>query len=651
MNIYYVSKNGSDKNSGLKQSPFLTISKAAEVAKKGDTVIVHEGTYREWVKPKYSGNSDIERITYKSAEGEKVIIKGSEVVSNWEQTEGNIWKVTLDNSFFGDFNPYREEVFGDWLVFPKEYKVHLGDVYLNGKSFFEAKSMEDLKDNSQRTEGFSCPWSKIPEYIRNPENTIYKWYSVVDNNTTTIYANFQEYNPNNEMVEINVRKACFMPDEIGKNYITVKGFEMAQAACGWAPPTAEQPGLIAPYWSKGWIIEDNIIHDAKCSGISLGKEKSTGQNEATLVKNKPGYQYQLEVVCKAYDFGWNKDNIGSHIVNNNIIYDCGQNGIVGHLGCVFSHITNNEIYNIATKYEFYGHEVAAIKLHAAIDTVIANNKIHNNTLGTWLDWQAQGTRVSKNLYYKNDRDLFTEVSHGPCIIDNNIFASQYSFDNVSQGTAFIHNLICGGTRKVQTLHRSTPYHFAHTTKLKGFAYTYSGDDRHYNNIYFGNEEISDVITYGSSVYNDHPSSFDEYLELIGSEPDPYSLNKYIDVLQPVYLNNNAYFNGAPQYSKEKRNYISPIISRCAIVEKTDGIYLEIELEQDFLNFHTELVETKTLGVTRITDCIYDDYEGKEIVFNNDLTNQKREEKIIPGPIQNLKSGNNLINISSYVGAQ
>ena len=68
------------------------------------------------------------------------------------------------------------------------------------------------------------------------------------------------------------------------------------------------------------------------------------------------------------------------------------------------------------------------------------------TLGTWLDWQAQGVRVSRNLYYANDRDLMIEVTHGPYKVDNNIFASDYNFDNVAQGGAYIHNLCCGTCR-------------------------------------------------------------------------------------------------------------------------------------------------------------------------------------------------------------
>lgn len=101
------------------------------------------------------------------------------------------------------------------------------------------------------------------------------------------------------------------------------------------------------------------------------------QGWSTKYHRKPGYQYQMEAVFKAYNSGWSKEKIGSHIVRNNIIYDCGQNGIVGHMGCIFSEIYHNHIYNIATKHEFFGYEIAGIKLHAAIDVVIENNYIHD----------------------------------------------------------------------------------------------------------------------------------------------------------------------------------------------------------------------------------------------------------------------------------
>lgn len=86
---YYVSVYGSDENIGSSDKPFCTISKAAQLAEAGDTVIVHEGVYREWVKPLHGGDSNEKRIVYRAAEGEKVVIKGSEEISGWENC-GNV---------------------------------------------------------------------------------------------------------------------------------------------------------------------------------------------------------------------------------------------------------------------------------------------------------------------------------------------------------------------------------------------------------------------------------------------------------------------------------------------------------------------------------------------------------------------------------
>ena len=63
--------------------------------------------------------------------------------------------------------------------------------------------------------------------------------------------------------------------------------------------------------------------------------------------------------------------------------------------------------------------MAGIKIHAAVDTLIAGNHIHRTGRGIWLDWMAQGARVTGNLLHDNDgtQDLFFEVNHGPFLID------------------------------------------------------------------------------------------------------------------------------------------------------------------------------------------------------------------------------------------
>jgi len=635
--VYHVNKTGSDLGKGTEKDPFLSINKAAAVAVAGDTIIVHEGEYREWVKPQNSGLSNVRRITYQAADGEKVIIKGSEQIQNWEQVEGTVWKAVVANQLFGEYNPFKEEIFGDWVVYNPGR--HLGDVYLNGKSFYEAETLDQVHNPQKQTEVLDHWTNKIVP-VRQPEQTKFVWFAEVDETTTIIYANFHEFNPNEELVEINVRKCCFYPDKTGIDYITVRGFEMAQAATPWAPPTADQPGLIGPHWSKGWIIEENVIHDAKCSAISLGKEASTGDNYRSKRKDKPGYQYQLESVFLARQAGWSKEKIGSHIVRNNVIYDCGQNGIVGHLGCVFSEIYNNHIYNIALKREFYGHEIAGIKLHAAIDVHIHHNRIHDCSLGTWLDWQTQGTRVSSNLYYRNNRDLFIEVSHGPYIVDHNILTADYALDNHAQGGAYVNNIIRGKMEHRKMLDRATPYHVPHSTEVAGFAVTYGGDDRFYNNIFIGDQGLEDV---GTSHYNGYPTSLEEYIEIVHLDPGDHQAFNQVE--QPVYINNNMYLNGAYSYEREQDKLeLKEFNPQLDIIEEEEEVYLSIELPEDFGSMLGDIQTTETLIRARIVDADFEDPEGKEVTLDIDFLGERRGEQGRLGPIGKLASGKNYVKV-------
>ncbi|MFV0364580.1 MAG: right-handed parallel beta-helix repeat-containing protein [Suipraeoptans sp.] len=637
---YHVSGSVLIKGDGSKESPFKTINEAAKIAKSGDIVTVHEGVYRECVEPYNGGSSDSMRITYKSAKGEKAVIKGSEIIDSWVMLEGNVWKVDIDNKIFGKYNPFQKELFGDWFIDPLDYRVHTGDVYLNGQSLYEAKSLEAIKNPIKRTEGFSPVWTGKKEAIQDPEATLYQWFAEVKEESTTIYANFQEANPNEETVEINVRMSCFYPDRTGINYITVSGFEMCQAASPWAPPTGNQPGLIGPNWSKGWIIEDNIIHDAKCSAISIGKEASTGDNDCTKGQRKPGYQYQMEAVFKALNIGWSKETIGSHIIRNNVIYDCGQNAIVGHLGCAFSEIYNNHIYRIATKHEYYGYEIAGIKLHAAIDVHIHDNNIHNTTLGIWLDWQAQGARVSKNLFYENDRDLFIEVTHGPHLVDNNIFASEYFYDNIAWGGAHVNNLICGTMRREPVLNRATPYHYPHSTKPMGTTFVYGGDDRWYQNIFIGGaKEYTHQAVSGTSDYNDCPSSYKEYKDLIGkAEGD---LESFEPVKDAVYMGDNAYLNGAMKYKYDK-SLVSSFNPNVKIVTEGKKTYLEVTIDKELFNCKGKTIATEDLGEVRIVEQAFENPDGSRLVLDSDYNGTIRNEYDIIGPLVELKEGENKI---------
>lgn len=610
---YHVSKWGDDFNTGTKENPFLTISKAAEIAVEGDTVIVHEGTYREWVKPANGARTALNRITYTAAEGEKVIIKGSEIVEGFEKNPDGTWSTAVCNSMFGKENPFAVEIKGDWIVRPMENPCHTGMVYIDGKALRERNSHTPPADGEMF------------------------WWADVKRDVTVINVNFADVDPREHLIEINVRKCCFYPEKTGLNYITVRGFEMCQCATAWAPPTTEQFGIIGPHWAKGWIIENNNIHDARCSAITIGKEVSTGDNMYTRYHRKAGYQTQLEVVFAAKRIGWTRELIGSHIIRNNVLHHCGQNGIVGHLGSAFCEIYGNEVYQIGTMREYFGWEIAGIKLHAAIDTYVHDNYIHHCTLGSWFDWQAQGVRLSQNIYYNNTQDIFVEVTHGPYIIDNNIFGGKQNFINAAQGGAIIHNIFLGGIKRYDVLDRSTPYHFAHTTDIKGTAVVYGGDDRYYNNIFLDTTQgLDSQFICGTGIYEGYPASMEEYSERVYVNGNANA--DYMQEHQAVYLASNYYGDGIDHYERECDAYCTDTESGARMIEEEDGLYLEMTLDEGFDSMNTSIVKTATLGMPRITEELYENPDGTPIVFDTDIFGNSRGQIPTAGAIEGLKSG-------------
>lgn len=420
---YHVALTGDDTNSGNASEPLRTIQVAAMLAQPGDTVTVHEGVYRERIDPPRGGESDDKRIVYQAAPGEKVAIKGSEIIKDWQHQDGNVWMVTIPHAYFGSFHPYSNLLSGDWF-FPQNREHHSGAVYLNDVAINEAAKLDELFDGAAR-----------------------KWFTKATTLETKIWANFGGADPNKELVEINKRQTVFYPSKPGINYLTVRGFTLSQAATPWSPPTTEQIGLIGVNWSKGWIIEDNTITHSRCTGITLGK--FFDPEDGTIAY---GYNAHYQAVKRVLARGdWTPENIGHHVIRNNHIAYCEQAGIVGSHGGAFCTITGNVIHDIHQRKLFSGFEQAGIKLHAPVDTVISNNLIFNCNMGIWMDWMTQGTRISSNALYGNQQwDIFMEISHGPYVIDNNWFMSGLSLLDSAQGGAYVHNIFGGLVRQRET---------------------------------------------------------------------------------------------------------------------------------------------------------------------------------------------------------
>lgn len=632
MSIFYVMPTGNDQQDGSKDKPFKTINHAAQVAQPGDTVLVREGVYREWVNPTHGG-TDEKPITFKSFANEHVTIKGSEVIDGWQKVSEGIYQVEVDNQLFNNGNPFATRLFGDWLE--KDNGRHAGQLFCNGQAFYEASSYDEMVAGKKRQEVENYT-TKIKAPEPHPNASKYKWFAKVNDQTTIIYANFHEINPQESLTEITTRACCFFPKKTGINYINIDGFEISQAATPWAPPTAEQFGMVGPHWSKGWKITNCDLHDAKCSAISLGCPKFINDNRFSKVHDKPGYQYQLERVFNAERAGWNKENIGHHLIKNNVIHNCGQCGIVGHLGGIFSRIEHNHIYEIGDMFEFGGWEIAGVKLHAAIDTQLINNQIDHCALGTWFDWQCQGTRISKNIYHHNVRDLLIEMCHGPVLVDHNIFASTHTVDEFSQGVAFVNNLFAGENTTETVLNRATPYHLPHSTEVMGYAMNYGGDDRFINNIFIKHKDNKQA---GTEYYNGSTTSLAEYIDKV-KDMLPGDVELFETVRQPVDIENNVYVNGAKAFDKETNELnIDNADLQFEIIKENGDTYLNIYLPQEIAEKKAITVTTESLGKVRIADAKYENPDGSPLTLNSDYLGN---ENINVGPISGLHPGKNHI---------
>lgn len=662
--IIYVDIHACKDGNGTEQSPFKHINDAAQIAKPGDEVLVAPGIYREYVTPLNAGLEN-NPITYRSKVPLGAVITGAEKAAEWQHYKDNVWVLRINNYTFGTYNPYTTLIKGDWYF--GQFVRHTGAVYLNNRQLYETQTLEE------------CLEGKAYIHSWEPEWSVYKWYTEqnTEHNETIIYANFQGKNPNEEDVDINVRRNCFMPSKTGVDYITVSGFNLNKAATTWAPPAAFQDGLIGPHWSKGWIIEDCEISNSKCCGISLGKYYDSENNHYFTTKHvKSATQMERDAVCRGQYHGWTKERIGSHIVRRCHIHHCEQTGIVGRMGCVFSTIEDNHIHHINCMQELAGAEVAGIKLHAAIDVTFKKNHIHHTTMGIWCDWEAQGTRITQNLFHNNNApseniplvpggmsscDVFIEVSHGPTLIDNNISLSGVSFKLASQGCALVHNLCLGPLTSIGSgsdmplkdgtmAPRYTPYHIRHRTEVAGMMTFLHGDDRIYNNIFIQNwpvkpTEIKEDMGFimqdnqiqGTDIFDDFPT-YDEWIipfELDNPEPNMFIMQDFHFQKLPVWVDGNAYFNGARSCKHETHKYIDEKQQAYVNLIEKDGTYrIETNIYNLLDGWSTSIIDSDVLGEAFEPEQRFENPDGSTIVFNRDYHGNLRSLNALPGPFAN-----------------
>jgi len=600
--------NASDKNAGTEAQPLKTIQAGADRAQAGDTVLVRAGIYREEVAPPRGGSAADKPIIYRAAPGEDVSVRGSERIASWVDQGDGVWMAELDTAFFKGYNPFAMPVAGKWLFRGRDRR--LGDVYCNGEALLQKMKIDEMRatPNTWYTDlkyGYKNKTDFPPER-QYPKGKIQIW------------ANFSKADPNKQLAEINARATGFFPKKSGLKYIVIDGFDVRHTAPQWGDIYTLEKGAIGMKYGYGWTIKNCTIAYSRNIGISMGVT-----DEVHFPRSDEG---------GLLEGGGNippMNTLGHHVIRNNVISRCGQTGIYSCYGSVGSVIEGNTITETNYRSEWFGTNQAAIKILFPIDVVIRNNLIlgipglNNGAKGIWLDWGSQNTRVTGNIIsdFANNRGLFLEVNFGPVIVDNNIFVRS-SIVVESNGCVLAHNLFSDCTFQfMASPKRIVPYYKPHSTVRAGKTAVSLKHNRVFNNIIIGGEGFArkDLLRRnadGSGIMSD----YNLFLAGAGSFPNKDANSIINDAKADLTLNNES------------------------------GTYtLKFKLPPAAFKGGHPLITSKLIGPIPLANMPMEHPDGKPLNITTDyfaqpLISQDTKRKALPGPLQNIKPGENTFTI-------
>jgi alpha-N-arabinofuranosidase len=178
---------------------------------------------------------------------------------------------------------------------------------------------------------------------------------------------------------------------------------------------------------------------------------------------------------------------------------------------------------------------------------------------------------------------------------------------MSEGGAYVHNLMAGRLVLRPELGRSTPFLKPHSTEVAGLRNIHGGDDRFLNNLVVG----------------------------------PAGLDAYDQAEAPVRMEGNHFLKGARPSSREAHPTVDADLDPALrLVEKGDGWYLDMTLDTARSGQPTRrLVTTELLGRARIPDLPYERPEGTPLRVDVNYFGQPRPENDPePGPFEGRSAG-------------
>ena len=418
---YYVdgrAKNADDSGPGTKERPFKTINHAAQVLQPGERVVIAAGVYREEIHPARGGTGPEAMISYEAAPDAKVVVKGSEVVTGWQPSEGwnfgidpethnpvKAWELKLTPEMFPDgYNPFEvDNVLADktWLRYAQDnmitYFRRRGLVFVDGHPLEPVETARELAGPSQRSMNYFTKvfWTPLFKEFQPEAGKVW-----IEMNGLTLHIRLaNDDDPARHTIEITTREQVFAPAKRYQAYIRVKGISFEQAGNGFPVP---QRGMVSANRGNHFIFEDDAFEWANSVGLDIG-------NEDWAAARPP-------------------QPVGDDIVRHNVFRYCGIEGLGGTGGPQNTLVEKNLFEWIGWQDAAMMSESAGTKMHVAHNLLFRNNVVRHirHANGLWLDIGNANDRITGNLFADipgnvNPHAVHIEGSDALNQIDNNIF--------------------------------------------------------------------------------------------------------------------------------------------------------------------------------------------------------------------------------------
>ena len=392
-----------DDNPGTAEKPFLTISKAATLARAGDTVTVKPGVYREYVRLMQSGRADAP-IIFRADPPGSVVVSGADLVTDWQPVpEADGLYSTPWTAVFSIGNDDKGQ--------PVEYHPDSAPLWgrceqamVDGKYLKPCASLDELK--KARTAYFAAadkaasPVLKLE--VANLGGPFIGMYSADPRNSKRLYLWLADGSkPKDHQVELASRSLVFGSDiwsfPEGTQYVQLSGFIFRYGA------TFPQRAAVWLH-GKNNTIENCIVEKMSGSGVAVD-----GTLRRCVIRNNGhcgggafgnGFVNEDSLwegnSWKPIDRGWEAGGLKSCLVDGGVFQRCvfRRNGASG----LWFDIHARNI--LVTECAFIENESCGLFIEISRNIRVVHNLALRNgigVVGTAGGWATAGIQLAESM--------------------------------------------------------------------------------------------------------------------------------------------------------------------------------------------------------------------------------------------------------------